>query len=578
MTALTTIFTFLTLIASGAGQPPTITPLDSDTTTFISMPEQAKDLPSLLKSSVSLYRQSNDDRLKAKGSMYAGFAYGLSGCTDSSDAFFSEALRIAGRIDDPEVTATIYKFMGLTALNTDADYYSAILEFSEGLNAAKSIPDSEIYSVLLANIAYTSYLRGDPEGMHYAEDCYLKGVSTDNKFLTYIGAYTMAMFQYSMKNWDTALKYIKEAERAMSSDRNGSISEVDKAACLNLYGKIYLSIGDMVNAEKYIKLALNTCLSSNEPCDLANVYISYGYYNLQNGEPDKALAMFEQGVKAADIQNDPVHLRELYKAIANIYYDKKDWHTSLTYFHKFYEQTLSLFDSEKERSLNELNVKYETLQKENEIQQHKFLIQKQEKKIQFLAVCLLFSIILTAGIAYAFKKRSSYWTQIVKQTQNTLKAKEELENTRRSIVSKEDHPQKYSTSALSESMGDKIFARLEKTMREERIYCDSELSIQKLAEKMGTNRTYMSQLINQRTGMNFNAYINKYRIEEAIRLISGTDLPLKTIAYDLGFSSLSTFHTLFKKEIGLPPSQYREKLISLKSKGGTYFQPTGMSS
>lgn len=579
------MFVFLSIVltfsaAVTAGLPTEMPSYSSDTASFSTIPEQAEDLPSLLRSSINLYRQSDDDRLKAKGSMYAGFAYGMSGQADSSEIFFSEAMRIAERIDDPEVTATIHKFIGLTALNTNADYYRAILEFSKGLDAAKSIPDSEIYSVLLANIAYTSWLRGDPEGMHYAQDCYRKGISTDNKFLIYIGAYTMAMFQYSMEEWDSALKYIKEAEQTLSSDTDGHISEIDKAACLNLYGKICLATGDLDNAGKYLERALSICLGSSEPCDLANVYLSYGYYYLQKGDRDKALSMFMQGVEAAGRQDDQVHLKELYKAIADVYYDKRDWYASLTYYRKFYEQALHLFDSEKERSLNELNVKYETLQKENELQQHKFLIQKQEKRIQFLAVCLLFSVILMAGIAYAFKKRSTYWTQIVKQTQNTLKAREELENTRRHIdISKEEQPQKYSTSALSESMGDELFARLEKDMREERIYCDSGLSIQKLAERMGTNRTYMSQLINQHTGMNFNAYINKYRIEEAIKQISGTDTPLKTIAYDLGFSSLSTFYTLFKKEIGLPPSQYRERLISLKSKSsGSYFQSTGISS
>lgn len=575
------MFVFLSIVLTisvTAGLPTEMPSYSSDTASFSTTPEQAEDLPSLLRSSLRLYRQSEDDRLNAKGSMYAGFAYGLTDKADSSEAFFAEALRLAETTEDPEIIATVHNFKGLTALNSNADYYRAILEFSEGLDAARSIPDSEIYSILLANIAYTSWLRGDPEGMHYAQDCYQKGISTDNKFLIYIGAYTMAMFQYSLKEWDTALKYIKEAEQTMSSDTDGTISETDKAACLNLYGKICLATGDMDNAGKYLERALSTCMGSSEPCDLANVYLSYGYYYLQKGDQDKALGMFMQGVEAAGRQEDQIHLKELYKAIADVYYDKKDWYASLTYYRKFYGQALSLFDSEKERSLNELNVKYETLQKENEIQQHIFHIQRQEKRIQLLAVCLLFAVILLAGTAYAFKKRRDYWTQIVRQTQNTLKAREELEDTRGRIP-KEEQPQKYSTSALSESMGDELFARLEKTMREERIYCDSGLSIQKLAELMGTNRTYMSQLINQHTGMNFNAYINKYRIEEAIRLISDTDRPLKTIAYDLGFSSLSTFYTYFKKEIGLPPSQYRERLISLKYKNGSsYFQSTGISS
>lgn len=41
-----------------------------------------------------------------------------------------------------------------------------------------------------------------------------------------------------------------------------------------------------------------------------------------------------------------------------------------------------------------------------------------------------------------------------------------------------------------------------------------------MADLLGTNRTYLSQVINEQTQQNFTQYINNYRINEAIRLLS----------------------------------------------------------
>lgn len=90
---------------------------------------------------------------------------------------------------------------------------------------------------------------------------------------------------------------------------------------------------------------------------------------------------------------------------------------------------------------------------------------------------------------------------------------------------------------------------------------DRELTIDKLAARLSTNRSYLSRVINEYAGTNFNQYLNKYRIEEAIRSIteSNGECLLKTLAFDLGFKSTSSFNKAFSKETGIPPSAFRDK-------------------
>ncbi|HED37105.1 MAG TPA: AraC family transcriptional regulator, partial [Ignavibacteria bacterium] len=69
-----------------------------------------------------------------------------------------------------------------------------------------------------------------------------------------------------------------------------------------------------------------------------------------------------------------------------------------------------------------------------------------------------------------------------------------------------------------------------------------------LSEKCKTNRSYLSQIIHEKYQLSFNNFINKYRIEEAMRLLmepAGIDIPLKALHERLGFSSYTRFYEAF---------------------------------
>lgn len=102
-------------------------------------------------------------------------------------------------------------------------------------------------------------------------------------------------------------------------------------------------------------------------------------------------------------------------------------------------------------------------------------------------------------------------------------------------------------------------------MQEEEVYKENLLTKERVADLLGTNRTYLSQIINEQTQQNFTQYVNNYRINEAIRLLSDpeTDIPLKAVASEVGFNSMSTFYKIFQNAVGIPPKQYRNKVMSM---------------
>jgi len=104
-----------------------------------------------------------------------------------------------------------------------------------------------------------------------------------------------------------------------------------------------------------------------------------------------------------------------------------------------------------------------------------------------------------------------------------------------------------------------LFARIEYLMQTEGVYRQNDLTIERLAERLDTNRTYISRAINQQAGKAFSSYVNSYRIDEAVRRLSDVDddTPLKALA------QMQTFYTSFQSAIGMPSSKYREKLLKL---------------
>ena len=101
---------------------------------------------------------------------------------------------------------------------------------------------------------------------------------------------------------------------------------------------------------------------------------------------------------------------------------------------------------------------------------------------------------------------------------------------------------------------------IDKVMKENRYYLDNTLTLQKLAQHLGTNRQYLSNHINQELHTTFYDYINDFRLEDAKAMLDSQNTEnqhsLEDISVMAGFNSYATFLRSFKKKYGQTPSQY----------------------
>lgn len=95
-------------------------------------------------------------------------------------------------------------------------------------------------------------------------------------------------------------------------------------------------------------------------------------------------------------------------------------------------------------------------------------------------------------------------------------------------------------------------------IEDEQLYKRKDLRIGDVATELATNKTYVSAMINNISGMNFSDLINGYRIRDALVLMrEHPEMPLADVADQCGFSSQTTFRRCFKAQTGRTPSEWR---------------------
>ena len=101
---------------------------------------------------------------------------------------------------------------------------------------------------------------------------------------------------------------------------------------------------------------------------------------------------------------------------------------------------------------------------------------------------------------------------------------------------------------------------IRKTIDYININLSSPLSLSVIANDFNVNASYLSSSFKKEMGMTITDYINGQRVNTAISLLNTTDMNIQTISWHVGIQDVSYFTRIFKKAIGITPTQYRQSL------------------
>ncbi|MCC8114031.1 MAG: helix-turn-helix domain-containing protein [Bacteroidales bacterium] len=465
-----------------------------------------------------------------------------------------QALVLAERYNKREALVSIHNSLGIYYLEQNFDIQKSTEHYFKALDYAKALGDRRRYAIILSNLSTTFLMEEDTDCPVYALEAYEEAVENDELVPRFYSAFVLAYYYMRTGDFLKAKKYIHDVEELI-----GKLGYADTASVDEYYANLYYAQGNLEGAIKMIEKAMTEDSSPG----LA-VYISRRLFY------SDILSEAKQYRRAMDVLNDAQDFAEAHCLDLNkgdIYEKKmrlfeKTGHldSALAYSQKYNAFTDSVQKRNRALSFEEARIQNGIYIRDKRIDLQRIQLLNYHNRIIIIVGILLLVVSITIIVIVFYYKKSKLYRAIVRQNQESKRREEALLATLRqqpALV-----PAQGTAAALSEDKADDLITRFTDLMLTQQLYTDPSVNINNVAERLDTNRTYLSKAINNQLGHSFTQVVNSYRVRHAIKLISDTEanLPLKVVSSDSGFSSLSTFYTTFQQETGMTPAKYRAQL------------------
>lgn len=260
-------------------------------------------------------------------------------------------------------------------------------------------------------------------------------------------------------------------------------------------------------------------------------------YLIKSNQPAQALT-YLLPLAAAHQAQDTINLnyRTTLSDIEKCYSAQQNYRVALSYKKREMDVTDSLTLRAKHTETIQMNTLYETEQRKTVIATQTAKIERQ--RLWLVIVGLLLVSLLTIG--------TILWMNHVKKRRRNEKRYRQIMEQEALRVRKE-----------RDAQSDELFDRLEKVMREEKLYTNPRLERDELCRILGTNATYLSAAIKQNRELTILGYINSVRLDCAKRLLADADkFDIVEVALNSGFGSSRTMHRQFKNILELTPQEF----------------------
>lgn len=502
-------------------------------------------LESLSQSLLSVAGKSGDKRALGYGYFYRGLSMMFTGDGKESMPLLDKAWGLSLDIGNDSIGALVMNSRGIYEAIYDNNNFLAQRFFFRSLRLASDSHFESLKIRVYGNLLILSKSAADPSGLAYAEKIYHYGTTHNDFEQTFMGAYYLALFNHLKGNDSEAMEYIKTALALYKKRHYDDISSV-----YVLYSEIETSAKHFDKAQSLAKLAINMAQSNKQISLLPDAYLQLARAESKAGLYPESNSHALQAIKASEEHSFANHIIDCNKLIASNYIAMGNDHAAIGYLLKANEGMDTLSSVNMERMLHERNILDSIQHQEEQAEIRKQQINSQRNIMIILVVAIVILLVLLVIIFINYRSRVKLIRSIVAQNVNA--------------VEKHEKPSGILTDDASRKQV--IYDRICKLMEDDKLYKEPQLNRERLATMLGTNRTYLSAIIKEKSGMNYQQFINSFRIQEAIRILSGNeaaDYPLKQLWSDLGFSSSSTFYKLFQQEVGITPSVFRKQYLEM---------------
>lgn len=455
-------------------------------------------------------------------------------------------------IHDTKLELVMLNIKAANSLKTDLDYTEALNYYISAYELIKNTDDIRNRLAFLCNIVNLFYVRSDNQGMRYARAAYELS-SIDGNF-TQMHEYpylSMAQMYYLSDSLPQAVRFLDMTQdMALKSGHSYVFSSI-----YLLRADILSDKGDTAGARINYDLALANAQES-EPGINSLIYLHYGALCESANDKEKAVGLYIEGLEVSEGSYNMEFRGELLRRIADLYQSMGNDGKAMSYYKEFSDFVRKYNNIKRENGFSNLLVSYIDMEHRNEMNEKQLALLKVSRERTVLFAIIVVVAILCGSLIVMYKRQRQMYKTLVAQHQSFLK---QMNAESINYGAAEEATGEQSDGKLKE-----LFISIEQTMRDEKFFKVKNISLDTLAKKINSNRSYVSKAINTFAGVSFYQYVNSYRIREAASIISspGNDMPFKQLADELGYNSVSVFGQAFKKEIGCTPNFYRREVRS----------------
>lgn len=527
---------------------------------------------------ITMSQKEHDKRVETYAYFYNGLAKLFTGKGEESQKMHDKAEELAIETHNDTVMALVWNARGIYHAIMQNNNFIAQQYFMKSLDLAEKLRYEELCHRVKGNLLTLSHSMGDSIAYEIATDVYEFGKKEHNEEQIAMGAYYLATYYYNHDNFVKAEKYL---DKAIASYDKYPYEDI--ASIHILRAKMLINEGKMDMAEVSINKAISLAQKYNQSSMEVDAYITKAEYLNNIRRYEESVNVVRRAMHLADsigLTNNVIACNQL---MAKNYMAMHNVDAAVECLKK----ANSLLEDKATFNMklvsHELQIMKNIEKKEMEAQLKQEQIASQRVIMIMLLIIVSVLLVLLIFIITTNRKLKALYKKIVQQNSlAVIRQKEKQEQIELLLKEKEQYEKQLAENgtpapeitAKKESfvMGDekidKLYTELCRLMETERLYTESQLTREKMAERLGTNRTYLIKVIKEKTDMNYLQFVNSYRINEAIKILSDKDklsYPLKQIWSDLGFSSPSTFFKLFQQTVGITPSTYRKQFVEVNN-------------
>jgi AraC-like DNA-binding protein len=350
-----------------------------------------------------------------------------------------------------------------------------------------------------------------------------------------------------------ALNSLLKHEEAMDVFEKAMTYELLGTNRNSLYLKLNMALtnsclGKLEEGKRYLLDALQVIKKNKDAFAELRTYGNLGDIYMEQDSFELARKLYNQGLAKAEESGYKLDGFRFQRSLSDLYYKNKQLDSA--YIHLKLADSISNYYntnvvSEKIVKMGLFHkIQREALEKEMNAELLKI---EEEKKQALLFFCALLFIACLLLFRQLFLLREK----------NNFLLKEQLKSIQ---LEKNSSNSKLRTSNPSSDYTTIIDA-LSLEIGQNKIYTDKGLTLEKLAKKIQSNRTYLSDAINSYYQKSFSQWLNELRVYESKKMLASSDFDhysIEGIAKDVGFASISTFNANFKKITGITPSYFRK--------------------